>query len=103
MKIRYCRKFQQFGKSCDRATNSNLLSYRNFQQLWIITIELAGSTKGENPLLSEIPAIVDHHDSPSNSNLLSYRNFQQLWIITIVRWLNNFAENQLLLEIPAIW
>ncbi|AOW99886.1 hypothetical protein BJP34_10865 [Moorena producens PAL-8-15-08-1] len=69
-----------------------MLSDRKFQQLWIITRALATVTKGENPLLLEIPAIFDNHDSPSNSNLLSYRKFQQFWIITIVRWLNNFGS-----------
>ncbi|WP_424100997.1 hypothetical protein [Moorena producens] len=39
------------------ADNHDRASYRKFQQLGIITIELAESTRRENPLLSEIPAI----------------------------------------------
>ncbi|NEO81898.1 hypothetical protein [Moorena sp. SIO4G3] len=52
------------GKSCDRASNSNLLSYRNFQQFGIITIMLATATW----LLRKIPTILDNRDRASNSN-----------------------------------
>ncbi|NEO72239.1 hypothetical protein [Moorena sp. SIO3H5] len=44
---------------------------------------LASATKRENPLLLEIPAILDNYDGASLSNFGSYRKFQQFRMITI--------------------